>query len=116
VAGLAFGFGWTPCIGPVLTSILAIAATADQAITGAALLAAYSLGLGLPFLITGLLLGRLSRQFDWVKAHLQQIVLGSAIMLAAMGVLLIFNRLTWLTSQLQELLRALGLGDLVTLG
>lgn len=116
VAGLAFGFGWTPCIGPVLTSILAIAATADQATTGATLLAAYSLGLGLPFLLTGLLLGRLGRQFGWVKARLPQIVLGSALLLAALGVLLIFNRLIWLTSQLQNLLRALGLGDLVTLG
>lgn len=116
VAGVAFGFGWTPCIGPILTSILAIAATSGRASTGAALLGVYALGLGLPFLITGLLFGRLSSSLAWVRDHLQQIVLGSAAVLGVFGVLLIFNRLIWVTSQLQEALRAVGLGDLVELG
>lgn len=116
VAGVAFGFGWTPCIGPVLTSVLAIAATSGRASTGAALLAVYAIGLGVPFLVVGVLFGRLGRSLGWVRRHLQHIVLGSAILLAVFGVLLIFNRLIWVTTQLQDVMRAVGLGDLVELG
>lgn len=54
VAGAAFGFGWTPCIGPVLSSVLAVAATRGDPTRGAALLAFYSAGLGIPFMVTGL--------------------------------------------------------------
>ncbi len=116
VAGAAFGFGWTPCIGPVLTSVLAIAATSGRASTGAALLAVYSLGLGLPFLITGLLMGYLGGSLQWVKTHLQQIVIVSSVFMAIFGVLLIFNRLLWVTTKLQEFMRAVGLEWLVNLG
>ncbi len=116
VAGAAFGFGWTPCIGPVLTSILAIAAASGRATTGAALLAAYTLGLGLPFLVTGLLMGRLSRSLAWVQRNLQTIVIVSSISLALFGVLLMFNQLIRITTLLQDLLRAVGLDFLVELG
>ena len=116
VAGAAFGFGWTPCIGPVLTSILAIAAASGRATTGAALLAAYTLGLGLPFLVTGLLMGRLSASLQWVQRNLQTIVIVSSISLALFGVLLIFNQLIRVTTLLQDLLRAIGLDFLVELG
>lgn len=116
VAGAAFGFGWTPCIGPVLTSILAIAAASGRASTGAALLAAYTLGLGLPFLVTGLLMGRLSASLQWVQRNLQTIVIVSSISLALFGVLLIFNQLIRVTTLLQDLLRAIGLDVLVELG
>jgi cytochrome c-type biogenesis protein len=116
VAGAAFGFGWTPCIGPVLGSILAVAASQGRAWAGASLLAAYSLGLGLPFLVTGLALGRLAGAFAFVKRHFTGIVFGSAATLAFFGVLLIFNRLVWVTARLQEALDAAGLDRLVTLG
>jgi cytochrome c-type biogenesis protein len=116
VTGAAFGFGWTPCIGPILTSILAIAATSGRASTGAALLGVYSLGLGLPFLAVGLLMGRLSGSLRWVKNHLPTIVLVSSGLLAVFGVLLIFNRLIWVTTQLQSFLRAIGLEWLVNIG
>lgn len=116
VAGVAFGFGWTPCIGPVLGSILTLAATVDGTIAGGTLLAAYSLGLGVPFLATGLLFGHLSGAFDWMKRHLQQIVLLSAVSLVGFGVLLMTNQLIRITTELQSLLRAVGLEWLVNLG
>lgn len=116
VAGVAFGFGWTPCIGPVLTSILAIAASSGRASTGAALLAVYTLGLGLPFLLTGLLMNRLTGSLAWVKQHLTGIVLTSSAFLAGFGVLLMLNQLLWVTSQFQALLRWMGLDILVELG
>jgi len=116
VAGVAFGFGWTPCIGPVLTSILAIAATSGRASTGAALLGVYSLGLGLPFLITGLALSRIAGALSWVKRHFTGVVITSSIFLAFFGVLLTLNRFVWLTTQLSRLLRAVGLDWIVELG
>lgn len=116
VAGAAFGFGWTPCIGPTLGSILIIAAGADGTLTGGALLAAYSLGLGLPFLATGLLFSRLAGAFSWVKQHLQTIVIVSAFSLVGFGVLLMSNRLILVTTKLQEALRSVGLEWIVNLG
>lgn len=116
VAGVAFGFGWTPCIGPVLGSILTIAAGADGSLTGGTLLAAYSLGLGIPFLATGLFFTRLAGAFDFMKRHMQQIVIGSAVSLIGFGVLLMLNQLIRITTTLQDLLRSVGLEWIVTLG
>ncbi|MFP3899726.1 MAG: cytochrome c biogenesis CcdA family protein [Acidimicrobiia bacterium] len=116
VAGVAFGFGWTPCIGPVLTSILALAATQDGVGRGALLLAVYSAGLGVPFLATGLALGRLGGALGWVKRHLTGITVASATSLAVFGVILALDRLVWVTTRLQEAFDAVGLGPLVELG
>lgn len=116
VAGIAFGFGWTPCIGPILSSVLVVAANEDEVFRGALLLIAYSAGLGLPFLVTGLAFGRLTSAFGWVKRHTVALTVVSAASLCFFGVLLTFNRLTWVTSRLQETAQALGLGWLVTLG
>ncbi|MEX1009409.1 MAG: cytochrome c biogenesis protein CcdA [Acidimicrobiia bacterium] len=116
IIGAAFAFGWTPCIGPVLGSVLAISATRGDAARGASLLAVYSLGLGIPFLVAGLAFGHLTRVFAFVKRHFTALTIISATSLAFFGVLLTFNRLTWVTSQLQGGLRAIGLDNLVTLG
>lgn len=116
VAGAAFGFGWTPCIGPVLGSILTLAATADSTVAAGTLLAAYSLGLGVPFLLTGLLFGHLSGAFTWVKRHLRTIVIVSAVSLIVFGLLLMTNQLIRITTTLQDLLRAVGLEWIVNLG
>jgi cytochrome c-type biogenesis protein len=116
VTGAAFGFGWTPCIGPVLGSVLAFAGTAGHAAHAAALLAVYSLGLGLPFLVVGLALDRLGGALSWVKRHTTAITLASATILGVLGVLLVFNQLTRVTSDTQSLFRSIGLGRLVTLG
>jgi cytochrome c-type biogenesis protein len=116
IAGAAFGFGWTPCIGPVLGSILAVAATQQRVWAGASLLAVYSLGLGVPFLVTGLALGHLAGAFAWIKRHATALVVVASVSLGLFGVLLVFNRLVWVTSRLQEALRAVGLESLVNLG
>ncbi len=116
VAGAAFGFGWTPCIGPILASVLAVAASQGRSLEGATLLACYSLGLGVPFLLTGLAFGRLAGAFDWVKRHFAVLTLSSAVVLAGFGILLSLDRLTWVTTQLQTALQAVGLGRLVSLG
>lgn len=116
VAGVAFGLGWTPCIGPVLTSIFAVAATQERAIEGGLLLGVYSLGLGLPFLATGLAFGRLAGVFGWVRRRLRGITMATAASLGLFGGLLVFDRLVWVTTQLQVALRAVGLDILVELG
>lgn len=116
IAGAAFGFGWTPCVGPVLGSVLAVAATRGRAADGAGLLAAYSLGLGVPFLITGLAFGRLTRVFGWIKRHSAGITLTAALVLAGFGVLLTLDRLTWITSEVQSALRVVESTRLIHLG
>lgn len=116
VAGAAFGFGWSPCIGPILGSIYGIAATQQRVWAGGTLLAAYSIGLGIPFLVTGLALGRVGGAFGWVKRHFPVIVIGSAIVLGGFGLLLMFNELSRLTGDFQRWLTSAHLEWLVNLG
>ncbi len=90
VMGAAFGFGWTPCIGPVLTVILATAATQDTLGRGVFLLVAYSLGLGVPFLLAGL---GLFKFFGRLKPYLRPINIASGVFLALFGVVMVTGRL-----------------------
>jgi len=91
--GVAFAAGWTPCIGPVLGGIYAIAASGGAA-KGAALLAIYSLGLGLPFLLVGIGADRLVRRLGWVRRHYRVIAGVSGAVLVLAGVLLITGTFT----------------------
>lgn len=116
VAGVAFGFGWTPCIGPVLTSVLAVAASDRGIGQGALLLLVYAAGLGVPFLLAGLGLGRLTGALGWLKVHSRAITICSCILLAGFGVLLVLDRLTWLTLELERFMSVVGLGRLKTVG
>jgi cytochrome c-type biogenesis protein len=116
VTGIAFGFGWTPCIGPVLGSVLVVASNQGRAANGAALLAVYSLGLGLPFMATGLAFGRLVRALTFVKRHFAGLTVVSASVMGLFGILLVFDQLNWMTSHLQDFVDAVGLHRLVNLG
>jgi cytochrome c-type biogenesis protein len=100
VMGMAFAFGWTPCLGPVLAALLALAATTSTVWKGAALLLVYSLGLGVPFVLSGLGLARLQSTFAWVKRHYRVINLVSGLILVGFGVLLFTNRLSLIASDL----------------
>jgi cytochrome c-type biogenesis protein len=109
VAGAAFAIAWTPCIGPTLGAILSAAALADSAGRGAFLLAVYSAGLAIPFLLTALAFSRMTSAFAIVKRHYQAIVaLGGAILIA-MGVLILNGDFTQLNIEAERWLSGLGL-------
>lgn len=116
VAGAAFGFGWTPCIGPVLASVTVVASTEHGIGSGAFLLAAYAAGLGVPFLVVGLGFSHVTGALRFFKRHSSAITLISAVLLAFFGVLLVMNRLSFVTTELEAAMRAVGLGRLVTVG
>lgn len=85
--GMAFGFGWTPCFGPILASILALSSTVEGVREGTVLLAAYSLGLGLPFLLVGLGLGHFQRVLRFFTRNMGTVVASSAAVMILVGVL-----------------------------
>lgn len=87
--GMAFAAGWTPCIGPVLAGTLAIATVQGNAGRGALLLFVYSLGLGVPFLLLGLGVGRLMGALDILKRHHDTISLVSGVIMVSIGLLLV---------------------------
>ena len=94
--GLAFGAGWTPCVGPFLGSVLGLAATGTSLVQGVILLLVYSFGLGLPFLLTGLLIDRIRPLFRRISRWLAVISLVSGLGLIAMGLLILSGTLTQL--------------------
>jgi cytochrome c-type biogenesis protein len=109
VAGAAFGVAWTPCIGPTLGAILSAAALTDSAGRGALLLAVYSAGLAIPFLLTALAFSRMTTAFDAVKRHYPLIIASGGVILIAMGVLIWTGEFFQLNIEAQKLLDRLGL-------
>jgi len=112
VMGMAFAFGWTPCIGPVLGAVLGLAATRATLGSGVLLLVAYSLGLGVPFLVTGLAFGRLTEVMARVRRRLGLLNALAGVLLVAFGVLLVTGDLHWVASAVSDALQAVGLGRL----
>ena len=94
VLGLAFAFGWTPCIGPILAAILTIASTKEAIGEGVALLAVYSMGLGIPFLLTSLGLNQFLKFYGRFKRHFRAVEMASGALVIAVGVLILTNNLS----------------------
>ena len=100
VVGIAFALGWTPCVGPVLAAILALAASGGDPGGGAFLLFAYSLGLGIPFVVAGVFLGKALRAFARARRHLRTIQIVCGALLIVYGVLLLGGQFGWVSSRL----------------
>jgi cytochrome c-type biogenesis protein len=109
IAGLAFAIAWTPCVGPTLASILAAASTSDTVGHGGLLLAFYSGGLAVPFLLTALAFDRATTAFRWIRERYMLVTGVSGAVLVLMGVLMLTGELTRLNVEAQSLLQDLGL-------
>jgi cytochrome c-type biogenesis protein len=96
IMGLAFAFGWTPCVGPILAAILFMAAAKESAGQGALLLGLYALGIGIPFVVAGFFASRFIRFSTRIKKHM-------AIIEKAMGVLLVITGILFMTGQMSRI-------------
>ncbi len=103
--GFAFAFGWTPCIGPILATVLALAAASDTIARGVLLLAVYSAGLAIPFLLTALGIGKFMVFYKNFRKYLHAVELFSGALLLFVGGLVFVNKLTWLSTKLTFLNR-----------
>jgi len=95
--GIIFSLGWTPCVGPILGSILALAANSQTAWQGVYLLLAYCLGLGLPFIAVALALGTASRYIRWLSRHAFITSIVAAVLLISVGILMLTGYLAYLS-------------------
>ncbi len=105
VVGFAFAFGWTPCLGPILSGILAVASEQDTLGKGILLLGVYSLGLAVPFLLTSLLMERFLKFYSRFRSYMHALEVASGGLLIALGILLVLGRFTLISSWLSFLNR-----------
>ncbi|MBI1802568.1 MAG: sulfite exporter TauE/SafE family protein [Chloroflexi bacterium] len=101
--GSAFGVGWTPCVGPFLGSVLLLASQTQTVSSGMLLLFIYGLGLGLPFVVAGLLIGQLVQVLRRIKRYMRAITYASGGLLVGMGLLVFSNQLSLMTSYLTRI-------------
>ena len=104
LVGIAFAFGWSPCIGPILGGILALAAAKDTVWEGTELLAVYSVGLGIPFLLTSIAINQFFAVTKRIRKHYHAIEMVSGGLLVAIGVLIFTNQFTIIVRYLQPYL------------
>lgn len=104
IVGVAFAFGWTPCIGPILAAILAVAGAQETVGQGVRLLAAYSLGLGIPFIATALAIDKFFAAFARIRRYYGVVETASGALLIAVGVLIFTNRFTIIAQYLSPYL------------
>jgi cytochrome c-type biogenesis protein len=102
LVGVAFAAGWTPCVGPILGTILVYASMTDSMLTGVKLLTSYSLGIALPLFITALAVDSFLNYFKRVKAYMYSISVASGLFLVLIGVMIYTNSLTMFTSLLER--------------
>jgi cytochrome c-type biogenesis protein len=114
VMGMTFAFGWTPCITPVLAAVLGLASSGGTLARGEEMLVAYSFGLGVPFVLTGLAFGRLSGALGFARRHSRAVSIASGALLAALGVLIITGEVGVVSSWSNSLLEHIGLGGLAS--
>jgi len=114
VMGMTFAFGWTPCITPVLAAVLGLASSGGTLARGEEMLVAYSFGLGVPFVLTGLAFGRLSGALGFARRHSRAVSIVSGALLAGLGVLIITGEVGVVSSWSNSLLDHLGLGSLAS--
>lgn len=107
LVGIAFAFGWTPCIGPILGGILVVAGSKETVAEGVALLAVYSLGLGIPFMLTSVAINRFFSVTARIRKHYHAIELVSGGLLVAIGVLIFTGKLTVIARYLEPYLPTL---------
>lgn len=107
VLGLAFAFGWTPCLGPILGTILTLAAMEGSVVRGTFLLGIYALGLGIPFLLVAAFYPRMSRLMNWMKRHMERIERIMGLLLWTVGLLILTGQLTVFSFWLLEVFPAL---------
>ncbi len=100
LVGMAFGAGWTPCIGPILAGILLLAGTSGSVGAGITYLAAFSIGLGVPFVLAGVFFSRMTTFLNRIKRYLPAIKVGSGVLLVGVGVLIALGRLQQLSARL----------------
>jgi cytochrome c-type biogenesis protein len=98
LVGAGFGFGWSPCIGPILGAVLTLAGSRETVYEGIALLAIYSAGLAVPFLVAGYSLDAFFAAFRRVKRYFRALEIGSGVLLMGVGLLLLTNQLAWFNS------------------
>ncbi len=108
LTGAAFAVAWTPCIGPTLGAILGLAATSQGTARGAGLLAVYSAGLGVPFLLSAVAFDATARSLAFFKRHHAKLQVGAGVVLVAMGALVLTGQLFRLNAELQRALAELG--------
>jgi cytochrome c-type biogenesis protein len=101
--GAGFAFGWSPCIGPILSTVLTIAGSRETMLEGTGLLAIYSAGLAIPFFLAGWSIEYFFRAFTAMKRHFRTVEVVSGVMLMGVGLLLVTNQLTRLNSQFRFL-------------
>ena len=93
IIGAAFGFGWTPCIGPILGGILAYAGTLENVNQGILMLTMYASGLGMPFLLTAFGVNQFFTFFNWMKKYIGVLEKTAAVIMIALGVLIFMDKL-----------------------
>jgi len=101
LVGMAFAAGWTPCVGPILGAILTMAATTQNVFKGVILLVFYSIGLGIPFLLSGIIIHRFFEYFKTIRKYFRVITAAGGILLILVGVLLLSGYFTRISSYLQ---------------